>query len=269
MRGCVLQPDEEQFLLVTVEDITAHKEAERLLKSEKERLASEVEVKTQALGRSQDELRALTVSLFTSQEEERRRIARELHDDVSQRLAALEIESDEAEGSIPEQAAAAKQAMQRIRARIMKLSEDVRLMSHRLHPSIIEDLGLKAALQALTEEFGRRENMIATFLSRDVPDDLPLQVSTALYRITQEALRNVSKHAGQTHARVSLKGTPEGIELQVADFGHGFDIDGGRPGLGLLSMEERARHIGGRLHVQSRRGDGTRVSVSIPLARTT
>lgn len=265
VRGCVLQPDGEQYLLVTIEDITAHKEAERLLKTEKERLASEVEVKTQALGRSQDELRALTVSLFTSQEEERRRIARELHDDVSQRLAAIEIDGDQLEQNIPPDASAAKEGLARIRERLASLSQDVRLMSHRLHPSIIEDLGLNPALQLLTEEFGRRENMIATFASQNVPGNVPLEVATALYRIAQETLRNVSKHAGQTHARVSLRGTPEGLQLQVADFGNGFDTKTGKPGLGLLSMEERARHIGATLRVQSAPGEGTRVTVNVPL----
>ena len=266
IRGCVLQPDGEQYLLATIEDITAHKEAERVLKTEQQRLTSEVEVKTQALGRSQDELRALAVSLFNSQEEERRRIARELHDDVSQRLAALEIDSDQAEQSLSAEGAVSRESLQRIRARLAKLSQDVREMSHRLHPSIIEDLGLKPALQALTDEFGRRENMIATFSAQDAPDHIPLDVATVLYRIAQEALRNVSKHAGQTHARVSLRGTPDGLQLLVADFGNGFDPEGRKAGLGFVSMEERARQIGATLHVNSAPGEGTRVTVNVPFS---
>jgi len=265
VRGCALEPDGDQYFLVTIEDITSHREAERVLTTEKDRLASEVAVTTQALGRSQDELRALTVSLFTSQEEERRRIARELHDDISQRLAALEINGDQVDKSLPGDASAAKEGMQRIRSGLAKLSEDVRTLSHRIHPSIIEDLGLKAALRTLTEEFGERENMIATFSSEDLPDGIPLEAATALYRITQEALRNVSKHAGQTHTRVSLKGTTDGLQLQVADFGHGFESRDGRSGLGLVSMEERARQIGATLHVQSKLGEGTRVTISVPL----
>ena len=264
--GCILQPDGEQFSLITIEDITAHKEAERVLKSDKDRLASEVEVTTQALGRSQDELRALTASLFSSQEEERRRIARELHDDVSQRLAALEMDGDQVENNLPPEAGVAKEAIRRIRAQIGELSEDVRLMSHRLHPSIIEDLGLTPALRSLTEEFGRRENMIATFSSDGASNALPLEIATALYRIAQEALRNVAKHAGQTHARVSLKSMRQGMQLQVADFGAGFTPDREQPGLGLLSMEERARHIGASFHVHSAAGEGTRITVDVPLA---
>jgi two-component system CheB/CheR fusion protein len=265
IRGCVLQSDDEQYLLITLEDMTAYKQAERLLKNEKERLASEVEVTTQALGRSQEELRALTASLFTSQEEERRRIARELHDDISQRLAVIEIDGDRVERNIPTEAASAKEGIQQIRARIAKLSEDVRMISHRIHPSVLEDLGLKAALRTLAEEFGEREKTIATFSSENVPDDLPLAVSTALYRITQEALRNVAKHSGRTHTRVSLKGLPGAIQLQVADFGNGFDLESRRHGLGLVSMEERARHIGATLQIQSALGEGTKVTVTVPV----
>jgi signal transduction histidine kinase len=142
-------------------------------------------------------------------------------------------------------------------------------MSHRIRPSIIEDLGLTVAIRTLTEEFGRREGMIATFSSQNVPENVPLEAATALYRISQEALRNITKHAGQTHTRVSLREIPEGIQLQVADFGQGFDQDGARPGLGLLSMEERARHIGATLQVQSALGEGTRVTVNVPLAAST
>lgn len=266
VRGQVLQPDGEQFSLVTLEDITVHKEAERLFKNETDRLAAQVENTTLALSRSQQELRALAVSLFNSQEEERRRIARELHDDISQRLAALEIDSDKLEKSLMGDANSAKEGLLGIRNQLAHLSEDVRLMSHRLHPSMIEDLGLKAALRNLTDEFGQRENTIVTFSSENVPDEIPFQTATSLYRIAQEALRNVSKHAGQTHTRVSLKGTPEALQLQVADFGHGFDVEAANHGLGLVSMEERARQIGGALQVQSRLGEGTKVTVNVPVA---
>jgi len=109
--------------------------------------------------------------------------------------------------------------------------------------------------------------MIATFSSEKVPQDLPLETATALYRIAQEALRNVAKHAGQTHTRVSLKGTPSGVQLQVADFGQGFDLESGRQGLGMVSMEERARHIGATLQVHSALGEGTKITINAPLER--
>src|SRR3954464_10770108 len=100
-----------------------------------------------------------------------------------------------------------------------ELSEDVRRLSHRLHPSAIEDLGLAPALRSLTEEFGKREEMITTFSAQDLPATLPIEVATGLYRIMQESLRNTAKHAGQTHVKVMLKGELGGLELPVMDSG--------------------------------------------------
>jgi two-component system CheB/CheR fusion protein len=264
-----MHPDSVQFLLVTFEDITAHREVERLLKTEGERLASEVESTTKELGRSREELRALTGGLLTSQEEERRRLARELHDDISQRLAAFDLDSNEVFQNITTHPALAEQKCHQIRARMRELSEDVRRLSHRLHPSAIEDLGLASALRSLTEEFGEREKMITTFSAQDLPEVLPVEVATGLYRIAQEALRNVAKHAGKTHVKVSLRGRPGALELQVQDFGLGFDADDKRSGLGLISMEERARLIHATLNVESALGEGTKVIVDVPLSTGT
>ncbi len=265
IRGCKVKPLEEEFLLITVEDITTHTETERALSAEKDKLAGKVASTAKTLVKTQNELRALTGSLFTSQEEERRRIARELHDDVSQRLAVLEIDSDEVEHSLSSDIEAARRTLVQMRTRIGQLADDVRVMSHRLHPSLIEDLGLKPALQNLIEDFGEREKMIATFWSEDLPENIPIDVATGLYRISQEALRNIAKHAGKTHVRVTLKGTTEGLQLQVADFGNGFEMKEKRSGLGLISMEERARLIGGTVFVRSEVGGGTKVTVDVPL----
>ena len=107
--------------------------------------------------------------------------------------------------------------------------------------------------------------MITTFSEQEVPDAIPLDVSTGLYRISQEALRNVAKHAGRTHIKVNLREVAGGIELQILDAGLGFDPSDKRSGLGLISMEERARLIGGRLRVQSALGKGTDITVNVPL----
>lgn len=267
IRGRVLQPDSVQFLLVTFEDITVHKEVERLLKTERERLTSEVESTAKELGRSQDELRALTASLLTSQEEERRRLARELHDDVSQRIAALDLDSNEVLRNLSNDPPLAEQKFQRVRARMRELSEDVRRLSHRLHPAALEDLGLTAALRSLTEEFGEREEMITTFSAPDLLPTLPIEISIGIYRIAQEALRNVAKHAGKTHVKVLLRHRPEALELQVLDSGLGFDMEDKRSGLGLISMEERVRLIGATLKIESALGEGTKVTVDVPLSR--
>lgn len=267
-RGCVLRPDGDQFLLVTFEDITAHKKVESLLKAESERLASEVQSTTKELDRSREELRALTGNLMTSQEDERRRLARELHDDISQRLAALSMDADDAMRNMEADRALARKKLEQIFQRTGQLSEDVRALSHGLHPSIIEDLGLAAALRMLTNEFGEREDMITSFFPHEVPEEIPVEISTGLYRIAQEALRNIAKHAGKSHVKVMLSGKPGGLELQIADSGRGFDMKRHRSGLGLISIEERARLIHGTAVVESALREGTKVRVNIPLEVT-
>src|SRR4051794_38131954 len=129
----------------------AHADAKRAPKSANDHMAAKTGAKQQPVGHGAEELRALAVSLFTSQDEERRRIARHLHDDLSQRLAAIEIDGDKLEANLPPGASDAKMAISRLRAGIAKLSEDLRRMSQMLYPSIVEDLGLKAALLSLTE----------------------------------------------------------------------------------------------------------------------
>ncbi len=267
VRGRVLKPDSATFLLVTIEDITAHTQVERTLSLERERLATQVESTARELGRTQDELRALAESLFTSQEDERRRLARELHDDISQKLAVLEIETEQIGQQLSQASGApigdASRELERVRSAIASLSEDVRHISHGLHPSVVDDLGLAAGIRSLIEDFRDRENMIVTFSAQNVPDNLPLTISIGLYRITQEALRNVAKHAGRTHVKVILKGEEKTVRLEVADSGQGFDTQQRRSGLGLISMEERARMMAGKFAIESELGKGTRITVEV------
>lgn len=262
--GCLLRPDHQKALLITIEDITAASEIRQLASAERTRLTEEVQSATQQLGRTQEELRALAARLIESQEDERRRVARELHDDVSQKLALLANDGHLLghQNGFDE---AAKVKLDALTSKIGELSETVRGISHKLHPSILEDLGLSTALKNLVEDFGKRQSMLATFSRRNIPDDLSLDVATNLYRIAQEALRNVSKYAGQTHLKVNLTGTADELRLEVADFGEGFDMQSGRMGLGLLSMEERARIVGGTFAVESAPGRGTRIIVRVPV----
>jgi two-component system CheB/CheR fusion protein len=264
VRGTVLTPDGETFLLVTIEDITAHEEMERRNSMERERLATEVESTARKLGRTQDELRALAGSLFTSQEDERRRVARELHDDIGQKLAVLEIDAEKLEKHIGKPADV-RQGIEKLRTDIGSLSEDTRRISHMLHPAMIDDLGIGAALRSLVEEFGEREHMIAAFTAENLPDNVPVPVATGLYRIAQEALRNVAKHAGRTHVKVTLSGLPQSIRMQIIDAGKGFHLPESRSGLGLVSMEERARMLEGTLRIDSKPGEGTRVTAEVAL----
>jgi two-component system CheB/CheR fusion protein len=143
----------------------------------------------------------------------------------------------------------------------------VRRISHALHPAVIDDLGLTAALRSLVEDFREREHMIVTFTSRDLPDPLNSQITAGLYRITQEALRNIAKHAGRTHVKVIVKGDASGIRLQVLDYGEGFDVHAHPSGLGLISMEERARMLDAKFTVESQPGEGTRITVDVPMGK--
>jgi two-component system, chemotaxis family, CheB/CheR fusion protein len=232
---------------------------------QRERLAGEVASTARELGRTQDELRALAARLFTSQEEERRRVARELHDDISQKLALLEIDAQQVEPQITSDPVRARKELERVRIAVGDLSEEVRRISHALHPSVIEDLGITPAIRSLVEDFRDREDMIVTFQADNVPDGIPLEIATGLYRITQEALRNTAKHAGRTHVKVTLVGEPGHIRLQTIDAGKGFDPRANRSGLGLISMQERARILRGKLTIESKLGEGTKVTVDVPL----
>ncbi len=259
-----LATDGSRVLLLMIEDITLRREAERLNVMQKQDLESEIQATERNLSRTQSELRDLNGHLFTIQEEERQHVARELHDDVSQRLSLLEMLLDEIRGKNQKDDL---EKLENARRQLSALNTDVRQISHRLHPAILNDLGLSAALQALVKEFGERESMPATYSSQNLPDNIPPEAATAIYRISQEALRNTSKHAGKTHVKVMLSGTSHGIELKVRDFGIGFDQDTEllAPGLGMISMQERARLAGGTFHVHSVLGQGTTVTVDIPI----
>ena len=156
------------------------------------------------------------------------------------------------------------------RKELQSLNTDVRQISHRLHPRVLKDLGLAAALRGLVEEFDRREGMPASFSSRGLPEQVPDEAATALYRITQEALRNVAKHAGRTHVKVALHNVDHTLVLKVTDFGLGFDAESldGQDGLGMVSMGERARIAGGTFAVESELGAGTAITVTVPLEQT-
>jgi two-component system CheB/CheR fusion protein len=264
--GRTMTVDGSRVLLVTMEDISVRINTERRLAQLNEELLGQVHSTQEWLGRTQSELRALAGSLFESQENERRRVARELHDDISQQLALLEMSLTELEQSGSSDPAELRRHTAGLRERTAKLSDDVRTMSHRLHPSALDHLGLPAALKALVQDFGEREAMPATFMRQNVPESIPAEVAGVLYRITQEALRNVAKHAGKTHVKVVLQGLESQLRLQVTDLGEGFDLDDARGGLGFISMAERARLVKADFKVESALGRGTTVTIDVPLS---
>lgn len=216
--------------------------------------------------RSQDALRELAGKLLTVQETERRRLARELHDDLSQKLVALSLEAGFIKRDSPSMSQAAGAAVHRVAEGLVDLSASVHDISRRLHPSILEDLGLADAIRSECDSLCRREQMEAHFEAKDIPAHIPLSTSLCLYRVTQESLTNILKHARATQIHVSLTGEKDLICLLVKDNGKGFTPmeAPGKPGLGLVSMRERVRLIRGEITIESQPGQGTTIEVKAP-----
>ncbi len=225
--------------------------------------------KEQSLRQTREGLRRLAAKLLHAQEEERRRIAREMHDDWTQRLALLGIDFATLEKNLgtPEKALPLLHTM---REQLVGLAEDVHALSRQLHPSILDDLGLVEALRSECASFSRREGVTVVYRPEQVPATLPKDVALCVYRVAQEALRNLAKHAAVSQAWVTLVATGSELVLRVQDQGVGFDPEGARSqlGLGLSSMEERVRLIEAKLSVVSAPGHGTTVEVRAPLARS-
>jgi two-component system, chemotaxis family, CheB/CheR fusion protein len=222
---------------------------------------------TEALQESRERLRDLTAGLLTAQEEERRRISRELHDDLNQRLAMFTVELETLEQNPLQSAELIRSQLAALRTRTVDLSDEVRRTAHRLHPSMVEHLGLPAALRSLCADFSKQEKMRIDYRERNLDGQVPAETALCLYRVTQEALRNVVKHSGARRATVSLVAAKDRIVLSISDSGVGFDPENVRDkkGLGIISMEERVRLVVGELNIRSKPGNGTRVVVQVPL----
>jgi signal transduction histidine kinase len=211
--------------------------------------------------RLEDRLRDLGRRLLKAQEEERSRIALELHDDVSQQAVALAIDLQRITDAPP---ATAQKIVREAQTRVKSLLKSVHDLSHRLHPANLRLVGLLGALGQLQRDLSRPGIMI-TVSSENVAAILPDDIALCLFRIAQEAMQNAIKHSGARNITVQLKGDKEAIALTVIDDGAGFDVDAAAgKGLGLISMHERAESVGGMLRVVSRKGAGTRLQVTVP-----
>jgi PAS domain S-box-containing protein len=209
----------------------------------------------------------LSGRLLTAQEEERARIARELHDDVSQRMALLQIGLEELEQALPQRAWDLKEKLQAVVNTAVGVSNDIHELSHQLHPSKLETLGLAASLEGLCRELSQQRKLQVRFVEAAPHGEIPRDVTLCLFRIAQEALWNASKHSEAVEARVELRGDGQQIELSITDDGIGFDSEGmGRNlGIGLRSMQERVRLVGGRLKIESNFGAGTKIYAAVPV----
>ena len=221
------------------------------------------------LRQNENDLRKLAGRLIYAQEEERRRLARDLHDDLSQRLAVFAIDVGRLEQQLVEPPVPVQEELSEMKKDIVKISQDVHNLSRQLHPSILDDLGLIKAVESECTNFSGREGIEIVFKHENISTAIPKTISLSLYRIIQEALNNVSKHACADHISVSLKGIHHDVFLSVQDDGIGFDPAEVRekPGLGLSSMRERVRLIHGEFLICSHAEKGTEIAVKVPLAR--
>ena len=221
------------------------------------------------------ELKRLSTRLLEMEEEGKRQLSRELHDEIGQSLALLQIEISHAlactrrVGMPLAQDGDLREHLGRARELAERTVQTIRNISLLLRPALLDDLGLTPALQFQLEDFLRRSGIACDFAEEGVADDLPDHVKTCVYRVVQEALHNCEKHAAATHVKVTVRQTAESLQVEVRDDGRGFIYSeqekAGTSGLGLLGMRERASMAGGTLKVDSAPGQGTRIAVHIPL----
>ena len=222
----------------------------------------------QTIARHREELKGLTARLFHSQETERRRIARELHDEAGQALTGINFTLETIEKELTPELDHIKAPISHIKEQINRTYHDMRRISHRLHPAILSDLGLEPALDAYLADITKHRALKVDFKMVGFEDRVDPQIESTLYRISQEALTNTLKHANAMHFKLSIiKGFPQIIFL-AEDDGIGFDagdFNGQKQALGLLSMRERAAMLGGKFTLRTSRGKGTRIRVEIPI----
>jgi signal transduction histidine kinase len=219
------------------------------------------------LHQSHNQIRKLLGRLIDVQEAERRRISRELHDDLNQKIATLSINISKLKRNVPMPDGPLISELDHLRETASGLTNEVRRLSHQLHPAVLEHLGLVKAIESYIASFAEEEQIDVRFSAELHDERIPFQTSICLYRIAVEALRNVARHSGARSAVVSLKRNSDGVELCVSDSGSGFDVEKFRQdgGLGLISIEERLRLLQGGCEIFSTPGRGTMLVAKVPL----
>ena len=218
--------------------------------------------------RIQEVLRDLGSRLIAAQEKERSRVARELHDDLNQRMALVSIELEQL-GSEAKNPRLLRRHVRKLQETVEEIAADIHRLSYRLHPSKLDHLGLAPAVESLCKETSN-DKLTVMCRQSGFPARLSQDMTLSLFRIAQEALRNTVKHSDARTARVNLEKTDDEIRLTISDDGCGFDTESNamRSGLGFTSMRERLRLVNGRIEIKSRRMEGTTIQVSVPLRRS-
>jgi signal transduction histidine kinase len=230
-------------------------------RSRRRRAESALRVNEHALQVSQEDTRRLAGRLIAAQEIERARIARELHDDLSQKVALLAMDIHQ----IGRSAAGIRGRAEVMAERAAEIGTDLHNLSHELHPAKLQNLGLVQATQFLCRDLAQRHRLSIDFVHDSMPPHVPPDPALCLFRITQEALQNVVKHSGARDAVVRLTGTSQSLQLEIADSGRGFDTARLGNGMGLLSMRERVNFLDGHMTIRSKAGTGTRIAVRVPI----
>lgn len=255
--------------LATVNQALVMEIAERM-ETEQSLRASEavLQASQRELQQSREELRALAGQLLTAQEEDRRRISRDLHDDINQRLAMLSMDLRRMETEPSSDLESFRDEIRRVSDDLTAVSDDVRQMAYRYHPSILDDLGLVKAVRRLVDDFSARTGIQSSYVHKDPVTALPSELTICIYRVVQESLSNIARHAQASHVEIELICEEDVVSLSVRDNGVGFDARQGAQvsgHLGLLSMKERVRMAKGTLDVASAPMHGTQIRVDIPL----
>jgi two-component system sensor histidine kinase UhpB len=250
-------------LIGICQDITQRKWAEQQIRAANAALSDELKERA----RAEEEISALSARLITAQEEERTRLARELHDDVGQQVAVASIAMSNLKKEIPCEYQGLRDHSARIQAKLVHVAESIRRLSHDLHPAILQHSGLSAALRAYCSEFGSLTGIAVSFKTDGLFHAVAPEVALCLYRVAQEALQNVLKHAKVNEASVTLRYSAGILSLAVFDAGVGIDLNQTRGGLGLglISIRERARLLNGTIDIASQPHQGMTLTVKVPL----
>jgi signal transduction histidine kinase len=241
-------------LRIAFKDITRSKEIEESLRQHHLELDA-----------NRIELQDLMAKLFTAQEEERRRIACDLHDDHCQRITALILEAGALEKLMKVVMPSLALRISLFKGKLNGILDDFRHLTHELHPRHLDTVSLSCSMRMYINEFTEYANLDVDFKEQNVPAHLPMPITICLYRLLQESLGNIRKHAKAKRVEVLLSGGSQQVELRVSDDGSGFTFSNNKKGLGLTSMQERVRPLRGRVTIDSKPGRGTDVTVKVPV----
>jgi signal transduction histidine kinase len=220
-----------------------------------------------ALSDDPERVKAIPAVLIDAHEAERHRVARELHDDIGQRIAVVTMDLDTLSQALPLPESETRARLRAVSDLSLRLAKDIQALSHQLYPFKLEYLGLVSAAASFCREVSQRQNVDVAFSHDGIPEAVPPDAALSLFRVLQEAVTNALKHAGVRRVEATLRGSPSDIQLEIVDTGTGFDVDaafGRAPG--LIGMQERVRLVSGELSIQSRAGAGTRIRARVPLS---